>query len=161
MVKSRNRINNHRSSSRNNANQQGATQSNSDTYKSYYAGKCLCVFVSWMILGKGINSGNGYFTALALYSLPLLLEYYVQPSCSKIDKIIKYIGIAVNFFIIAVAFLGMSGVISIIEVDKVYSFITSKDFIIKEYQFCDLLYFWFVLGTPVPLSAIEWILKIK
>lgn len=115
-------------------------------------------FISWMVLGYGIQVGNGFFVAMVLFISSLLMDYLKTNSAqSQHQKLIK-----TERFICTIFFLwsclGLVGIFEIVEVKNVLTVAISSKFIAFNSIQYSLERVWYFLALPTGLTIIDWLI---
>lgn len=119
--------------------------------------RVLCALLSWFFLGLGINEGGAFFSAVTIYIMPLLLDYYKYEPQAAIRCTITYLAKSINWIFLISSMLGLFGVFSIVNYNGVQFITTSTDFIIPNYIVLKLVYFWWLCGLTVMMCVIDWV----
>lgn len=114
-------------------------------------------FISWIILGFGIQVGNGFFVATLLFISSLLMDYLKTTSEQQFHKKL----ISTERFICAIffigSFLGLVGIFEIKNFNDLLIVVISDKFIAFNGFHCSLDIIWYSLIIPTALTIIDWL----
>lgn len=113
--------------------------------------------IAWFILGMGISEGTSFFVSIALFAMPLLMDYLKFNPRDKMRIRIKTIEIIVVGFWVIVGVLGSFGVFEIIKLNGEFILKTSDKFIAMKYINVKLSDLWFWIGSSVCIAAVDWV----
>lgn len=121
--------------------------------------RCLYTIIAWVVLGKGIAPGTGFFVAMMLFQIPLGIDYVKFKPHDKIRQRLRKIGLIVTALFLFIGFIGLSNIIFIEKIDDVFCVKIANDFI----AFKDLLInvnviWWMLILSPV-LTVVDWIVN--
>nr|DAJ94612.1 MAG TPA: hypothetical protein [Caudoviricetes sp.] len=116
----------------------------------------LCALLSWFLLGKSISVGNAFFASLALFVVPLMLDYYKYEPRDKIRKMLTFIAKGVNGIFLVCACLGMFGIVSVVDQKNILVIQTSPDFVFSNVNLVSVQFFWILLLLTVIVCAVDW-----
>lgn len=118
--------------------------------------RTIYYLISWVVLGFGIQVGNGFFVATCLFISSLLMDYSKNNSDKKphsyiikLEKIICTI-----FFIWSV--LGLFGILEIKIINDSLMLVLSKNFIAFHDFKIHLDIIWYLLAIPAALPIIDY-----
>lgn len=119
----------------------------------------LCTLLSWFLLGMSISEGSAFFASLSLFIVPLMLDYYKYEPSDTVRKWLTWLAKLVNGAFLIVGFIGMFGVLSIIDLNDSLIIKTTKNFIFPDLYIVKVQCFWLLLLCPVSICAIDWALN--
>ncbi len=113
-------------------------------------------FLSWILLGMNISEGRSFFTSLAIFILPLLVDYYRYEPIGKLRKLMTDIAKGVNWLFMIVACLGLFGVVGISDVEGTLCLVTAGDFVYSNFCIVSIRTFWWLLIISVFICCVDW-----
>lgn len=116
--------------------------------------------LSWWCLGLGLTEGDAFFVSIAMYIIPLLVEYISFTPKETYRNIFRWFQIIVCIIFGVIAFLGISDGITVANIDN-NLFIIPMDthIILKGLEFkLNLLYVYYPMAWFVISSFIEWLI---
>jgi Fe2+ transport system protein B len=114
--------------------------------------------IAWIILGQGIKAGQGFFVALTLFSMPLLMDYMRFNPNTKVRLYVRNAGIIISLLWVIIGFIGLCGPLGIENINEQLSIAVSNDFIVGKGFFIPLHYLWSFLSLSLFLTIVDWII---
>lgn len=141
---------------RNNRIPEDILANDTPTKYAHLGWRVLCTFLSWVLLGQSISAGSTFFASVAVFVLPLLLDYYKYTTTHKARKIINLIAKGVNWLFLMCAFLGMAGIIVIRNQDNELIIETAETFVFHNCFITDVKIFWTSMVLLVFICLVDW-----
>lgn len=119
--------------------------------------RIICTFLSWCLLGKGIEVGNAFFAAQAVFILPLLLDYYKYTPKSGFRTYIMLVAKIINWLFLICAILGLIGIITVVKENTALIIQTTETFIFPNMNIINVQRLWLSMISLVAICVIDWV----
>lgn len=127
------------------------------TVFAHPSARLFCTSLTWFSLGLATSTGNGFFSSLFLFNLPILLEF-LQTIPNQQNRVYLYrVARVVNGIILLFSLLGMISILTIVEINSEKYIITTSNFIVSNMLIVKLETFWYYLLIDVAFAVIDWI----
>lgn len=119
--------------------------------------RCIYTILAWVFLGKGVTSG--FFVSIALFEIPLWIDYLKFKPCNKTRKTIRSIGIYVSLAYIIFSCIGLFNILIIEQYNEVFLVKVATDFIDLQGVSINLNIIWRLLIISPILTIIDWVVN--
>lgn len=120
--------------------------------------KFALTLCTWVILGYGVNPGNGFFVSLELFSIPLLADYLkFKPYESKRKKC-RNIGIVISGAWGIIGFFGLAGILVIKNVNNTLMCAVSSQYLVLKNSMFPVVNLWYWSALLIGCVIIEWVI---
>lgn len=110
--------------------------------------------IAWIVLGKGVNQGQGFFVSLFLFMIPLLMDYMKFDFLNR--KWLRSIGIALSALWTLFSLVGLFGVLSVVATKHGLVVMLSKNYVVYPGLAMSLAAIWLLLLLSVFLTVFDW-----
>jgi len=115
--------------------------------------------ISWLVLGQGINAGNGFFVSLFLFATPLFADYLRFSPKEGWRLFLRRIGIFFSGSWVLTGLVGLLGPLQvhITQPNNIPYIKVAQNYIVMRGYAFPAQYIWFSIGITVAITLIEWV----